>query len=203
MPLTRTTAHPVFRKTVETFRAGARTLPQRYFVSPEVFAEEQSKIFGQQWVCVGHQNQLARAGDYFVREVARESLIVVRPPSPDYGAASDQSSTVRAFYNVCRHRGTRLCEERSGHVAAIQCPYHAWTYALDGRLIGAPHMDAVPGFEKADYSLHAVKLGLWEGFIFVSLAEKTCAAGRGFRAAGGKVYPLEPAAAALGPADRV
>lgn len=162
MSLTRTIAHPAFRKTVETFRAGARTLPQRYFVSPEVFAEEQGKIFGHQWVCVGHQNQLARAGDYFVREVAGESLIVVR----------QQRGALQAFYNVCRHRGTRLCEERSGHVAAIQCQYHAWTYALDGRLIGAPHMDAVPGFEKADYPLHAVQLGLWEGFIFVSLAEK-------------------------------
>jgi phenylpropionate dioxygenase-like ring-hydroxylating dioxygenase large terminal subunit len=171
MPLTRTIVNPAFRKTVETFRAGARTLPQRYFVSPEVFAEEQAKIFARQWVYVGHQSQLARAGDYFVREVAGESLIVVRPPSSDYGAASDQSPTARAFYNVCRHRGTRLCEEKSGHVAAIQCPYHAWTYALDGRLIGAPHMDAVPGFEKPDYSLHTVALGLWEGFIFVSLAE--------------------------------
>lgn len=181
MPLTRTIVNPAFRKTVETFRAGARTLPQRYFVSPEVFAEEQAEIFARQWVCVGHQSQLARAGDYFVREVAWESLIVLRPPSSDYGAtgppssdyaaASDQSPTARAFYNVCRHRGTRLCEEKSGHVAAIQCPYHAWTYALDGRLIGAPQMDAVPGFEKADYSLHAVALGLWEGFIFVSLAE--------------------------------
>jgi Rieske 2Fe-2S family protein len=162
MPLTQTTANPAFRKTVETFRAGARTLPQRYFVSSEVFAEEQRKIFGQQWICVGHQNRLTMPGDYFVREVAGESLIVVR----------QQREDLQAFYNVCRHRGTRLCEERSGHVAAIQCPYHAWTYALDGRLIGAPHMDAVPGFEKADYSLHAVPVGLWEGFIFVSLAEK-------------------------------
>jgi Rieske 2Fe-2S family protein len=162
MPLTQTTTNPTFRKTVETFRAGARTLPQRYFVSPEVFAEEQANIFARQWVCVGHQNQLATPGDYFVREVAGESLVVVR----------QQRGPLQAFYNVCRHRGTRLCEERSGHIAAIQCPYHAWTYALDGRLIGAPHMDAVPGFEKADYSLHAVQLGLWEGFIFVSLAEK-------------------------------
>ena len=161
MPPTRTTVQPAFRKTVETFTAGARTLPQRYFVSPEVFAEEQTKIFATQWVCVGHQSQLANAGDYFVQQVAGESLVVVR----------DQQRAVRAFYNVCRHRGTRLCEEASGHSAAIQCPYHAWTYALDGRLLGAPSMDAVPGFDKADFSLHAVNLQLWEGFIFVSLAD--------------------------------
>src|SRR6184192_4013304 len=148
-----------FRKTAATFQCGAETLPQRYFVSPEIFAEELQKIFATNWVLVGHQSQLANPGDYFLAEVAGESLIV----------AKDQRSTIRAFYNVCRHRGARLCEEQNGHAAAIQCPYHAWTYALDGRLIGAPHMDDVPGFDKADYALHRMNLGLWEGFIFVNL----------------------------------
>jgi glycine betaine catabolism A len=78
---------------------------------------------------------------------------------------------VRGFYNVCRHRGTRLCEEKNGHTPAIQCPYHAWTYGLNGRLVGAPHMDKVQGFDKAEYSLHAIKLALWEGFILVNLAD--------------------------------
>jgi Rieske 2Fe-2S family protein len=161
------TATPPFRKTVETFTAGAKTLEQKYFVSPEIFAEEQAKIFAKQWVLVGHQNQIAKPGDYFVA-----------PPPSDYGATGeslviirDQRGTIRGFYNVCRHRGTRLREDACGHASAIQCPYHAWTYALDGRLIGAPHMDQVPGFDKADYSLHPVNLGLWEGFIFVNLAE--------------------------------
>ncbi len=149
-----------FRKTTATFRAGAQTLPQRYFVSPEVFAEEQARIFAQHWVCVGHQNQLLKAGDFFVVEVAGESLVIVR----------DKSEQLHGYYNICRHRGTRLCQDASGHAGAIQCPYHAWTYALDGRLLGAPHMDGVPGFDKNEYSLHAVHLGLWEGFIFVSLA---------------------------------
>ncbi|MGZ4985895.1 MAG: aromatic ring-hydroxylating oxygenase subunit alpha [Chthoniobacterales bacterium] len=153
-------AQPAFRKTTEAFAAGATTLPQRYFVSPEIFAEEQASIFSKQWICVGHHSQLAATGDYFVREVAGESVIVLR----------DQKQVVRAFYNVCRHRGTRLCENPTGHFSAIQCPYHAWTYALDGRLIGAPHMDDVPGFDKSDYSLGAVSLALWEGFIFVNLA---------------------------------
>ena len=150
-----------FRKTAETFTSGAKTLPQRYFVSPEVFAEEQAKIFSARWVCIGHQTQIAKPGDYFISDLVGESLIVVR----------DQRSTIRGFYNVCRHRGTRLKEDACGHASAIQCPYHAWTYALDGRLIGAPHMDQVPGFDKADYSLHAVNLALWEGFIFVNLAD--------------------------------
>jgi Rieske 2Fe-2S family protein len=150
-----------FRKTAETFAAGAKTLAQQYFVSPEVFAEEQEKIFSMEWVLVGHQSQLANAGDYFVVEAAGESLIVIR----------DSRFEIRGFYNVCRHRGTRLREDRNGHLSAIQCPYHAWTYALDGRLIGAPHMDQVPGFDKANYSLHAANLALWEGFIFVNLED--------------------------------
>jgi glycine betaine catabolism A len=154
------TKAPAFHKTTETFTAGAKTLAKRYFVSWEIFAQEQEKIFSTQWVLVGHQSQIAKAGDYFTSEVAGESLIVVR----------GNNSTIRGFYNVCRHRGTRLREDQSGHASAIQCPYHAWTYGLDGRLIGAPHMDDVPGFNKADYSLHAVNLGIWEGFIFANLA---------------------------------
>ncbi|MGC2352688.1 MAG: aromatic ring-hydroxylating dioxygenase subunit alpha [Candidatus Udaeobacter sp.] len=150
-----------FRKTAETFAAGAKTLAQQYFVSPEVFAEEQDRIFSKQWVLAGHQSQLAEAGDYFVAEVAGDSLIIVR----------DKHEAIRGFYNVCRHRGSRLIENRSGRSQGIQCPYHAWTYTLDGRLIGAPHMDDVPGFNKADYSLYPVNLALWEGFIFVNLAD--------------------------------
>ena len=164
-----------FRKTAETFMAGAKTLPQRYFVSSEIFAKEQKIIFSTQWVCVGHQSQITKPGDYFTAEVASESLIIVR----------DKGGKLRSFYNVCRHRGTRLREDRagqaiSGHVTVIQCPYHAWTYGLDGRLLGAPHMDEVEGFDKADYSLHAVNLALWEGFIFVNLADSPAPLEKGF-----------------------
>src|ERR1700737_3310784 len=142
--------------------APEKSLPQEYFVSPEVFADEQAKIFSKHWLLVGHQSQIADAGDYFVQQVIGESLIVIR----------DKSGEIHGFFNVCRHRGTRLKEDACGHASVIQCPYHAWTYGLDGRLIGAPHMDEVPGFDKADYSLRPVSLGLWEGFIFVNLAEK-------------------------------
>src|SRR5437773_11042436 len=162
MHATETKATPEFRKTTETFQAGAKTLPQRYFVSPAVFAEEQEKVFSKQWVLVGHQSQIAKSGDYFTAEVAGESLIIVR----------DKRAEICGFYNVCRHRGSRLIENRKGQLsAAIQCPYHAWTYGLDGRLLGAPHMDDVLGFNKADYSLRPVNVALWEGFIFVNLAE--------------------------------
>jgi Rieske 2Fe-2S family protein len=147
------------RKARNSATVGAKSLPQKYFVSPEVFADERLKIFAEEWLLVGHQSQIPNAGDFFIATIANESLIVVR----------DQQSQIRAFYNVCRHRGSRLKEETCGHASAIQCPYHAWTYALDGRLMGAPHMDDVPGFNKADYSLPLVSLGLWEGFIFVNL----------------------------------
>jgi Rieske 2Fe-2S family protein len=160
-PVTQTKVVPTRSETAETFAAGAKTLPQRYFVSPDVFEQEQEKIFSKQWMLVGHQSQLKKSGDFFLATIAGESLIVVR----------DQKSEIRAFYNVCRHRGTRLKEDACGHASTIQCPYHAWTYALDGRLIGAPHMDEVAGFDKADHSLHAVNLALWEGFIFVNLAD--------------------------------
>jgi glycine betaine catabolism A len=161
MQSTQTNVAPAFRKTVETFTAGAKSLAQRYFVSSEIFAQEQNKIFSRQWVLVGHQNQIANPGDYFTTEVAGESLIMVR----------DKRGTIHGFYNVCRHRGSRLIEPGSGQSATIQCPYHAWTYALDGRLMGAPHMDEVSGFDKADYSLRAVNLAMWEGFVFVNLGD--------------------------------
>jgi Rieske 2Fe-2S family protein len=176
MPSTQTKVAPEFRKTTETFTAGAKSLSQHYFISPEIFAQEQKKIFSEQWVLIGHQSQIAQAGDYLTAEVAGESLIIVR----------DKRGAIHGFYNVCRHRGSRLIENTNGQSAAIQCPYHAWTYALDGRLIGAPHMDEVPGFDKADYSLHAVNLALWEGFIFVNLGDSSAPAAEWFKPLAGK-----------------
>jgi glycine betaine catabolism A len=103
----------------------------------------------------------ARPGDFVVRAVAGESLIIVR----------GRDGGLRALFNVCRHRGTRLCRETSGHFSeTIQCPYHAWTYTTDGRLIGAPHMQEVAGFDKREYPLHQAAVAEWEGFVFVNIA---------------------------------
>src|ERR1041385_8466129 len=161
MPAAQTKNRSKSHRTGDAFHPGAATLPQCYFVSPEIFDAELQKIFATNWILIGHQNQLAKPGDYFLAEVTGESLIVTK----------DQRSTIRAFYNVCRHRGARLCEEQHGHSAAIQCPYHAWTYALDGHLLGAPHMDETAGFNKAGYPLKPARLGLWEGFIFLNLED--------------------------------
>jgi phenylpropionate dioxygenase-like ring-hydroxylating dioxygenase large terminal subunit len=148
-----------FRRTSDVPSDTAKSLPQKYFVSPEIFAQEKEKLFATQWLLVGHQSQIGNSGDYFVIDVLGESIIVTR----------DSKSQIRAFYNVCRHRGSRLKEDACGRSSAIQCPYHSWTYGLDGRLIGAPHMDDVPGFDKDDYPLHPVNIGVWEGFIFINL----------------------------------
>jgi Rieske 2Fe-2S family protein len=150
-----------FVKTIESYRPGARTLPGRYYTAPEVFAEEQERVFARHWIAVGRSADVSAPGAFHVVDVAGESLIVLR----------DQQGTLRALHNVCRHRGTRLCTETAGRLSeTIQCPYHAWTYALDGRLIGAPHMQEVEGFDKRSYPLHQAALAEWEGFVFVSLA---------------------------------
>src|SRR5437764_13718545 len=94
----------VFRKTAESFYAGANTLPQKYFISSNVFAEEQDKIFSKHWMLVGHHSEIPQAGDYLVAKVAGENLIIVR----------DKSGEIHAFHNLCRHRGRRLIEERNG-----------------------------------------------------------------------------------------
>ena len=95
-----------------------------------------------------------------LRTVAGEPLIIVR----------DRHGAPRAHVNICRHRGTQICEKQSGHFSeTIQCPYHAWTYTTDGRLIGTPHMQEVEGFSKADHGLHQAKIAEWDGFLFVNL----------------------------------
>ena len=151
-----------FLRTVESFQQGARTLAREYYTSPDIHAAERERVFAREWICVGREESIAEPGAYILADVASESLIVVR----------DRDGVVHAFYNVCRHRGTRLCEAASGRFSqTIQCPYHAWTYRLDGRLTGAPHMDEVEGFDRADYPLHEAALGRWEGFLFVNLAQ--------------------------------
>ena len=151
-----------FRGTTSIYQQGSRTMPREAYTSEAILAEERERIFARGWNCAGRASNLKQPGDFFVREIAGESIIVTR----------DKSGTPRAFFNVCRHRGTRICREASGHFPeSIQCSYHAWTYALDGRLVGAPHMQEAADFNKADYPLHAAALAEWEGFLFVNVDE--------------------------------
>ncbi len=138
------------------------TFPGRYYYDPAIFAREQERIFGRMWVYGGVASSLAQPGHYRTVTIAGESVIVVRTKQGD----------LRAFFNVCRHRGSRLCPDTSGHLqGSIQCRYHAWTYGLDGRLIGAPNVFNRPDFERDLYGLHPVALEVWHGLIWLNLAD--------------------------------
>ncbi len=138
----------------------ATTLPARYYTDPELFKDEIERFFCRTWVCVGRAGHIPNAGDYFLREIAGESILVTR----------DDDGKVQAFFNVCRHRGTRICPDPAGHFERrIQCGYHGWTYGLDGRLIGAPHMHE--SFCREDYGLNHVQAEVWDGHIFVNLSD--------------------------------
>jgi len=138
------------------------TLPARYYVDPQWFAAEMERLFARLWICAGRMDALASRGQFFRRDVAGASVLIV----------NDGTGQPRAFHNVCRHRGTRLCEASNGAFAgSIQCPYHGWTYDLGGRLIGAPQMDAVEGFARDDYPLRSVACDEWDGHVFINLGE--------------------------------
>jgi glycine betaine catabolism A len=140
----------------------ALSLPARYYVDPDYYRAELERFFGAMWFYAGRADEIPGRGDYVLREVAGDSLIVVR----------GERGAVNAFYNVCRHRGTRLCEQPSGSTGAtIRCPYHAWTYDLDGRLVGAPHMDRVEGFCMEDHSIAHLAVDTWDGHVFVNFQE--------------------------------
>ncbi len=139
----------------------AKTLPARYYTDPTVFNQELKRFYSEMWVCVGRANRIPAPGDYFLREVGGESLIVVR----------ETGDKIRSFFNVCRHRGTRICPVAEGNFAGhIQCGYHGWKYGLDGRLMGAPHMHE--SFHREDYPLHSLNTGVWDGHIFINMAQE-------------------------------
>jgi Rieske 2Fe-2S family protein len=139
----------------------ATTLPARYYTDPDLFRDELERFYCKTWICAGRAHQVPTPGDYFLREVAGESIIITR----------DGNNALRAFFNVCRHRGTRICADSEGHFAGrIQCGYHGWTYGLDGDLIGAPH--AQEGFCREDYPLNRVRADIWDGHIFINLSSE-------------------------------
>ena len=140
---------------------GARTLPGKYYHSQEIFQEEAEKIFYTFWMYACRAEEIPSVGDFKLIQVVDESLILVR----------DKPGEIKAHFNVCRHRGTQLCVEPSGNFKSksIQCPYHAWTYALDGKLLGAPLMQEGHGFQKSECALHQAHVHAWEGFVFINL----------------------------------
>ena len=138
------------------------TLAGTDYTSAEVWDEERERIWFGGWVCLGRAEEIGRPGDYLVRDLAGESIFVVR----------NLAGELRAFYNVCAHRGTRILDEEPacGHLGkAVKCPYHSWSYDFDGRLIGTPNVHEDEAFERADHPLHGIVTEEYGGFIFVSL----------------------------------
>ena len=136
----------------------ARAMPPSVYTSEEFLKREISDIFAQDWFCVGRASALANPGDYVTMELANQPIMVLR----------DQNGGLRAQSNVCLHRMSTLLEGR-GNTRSIVCPYHAWTYNLDGRLRGAPAMTLNEGFCKDQYRLPKVQCAEWLGYVFVSL----------------------------------
>jgi Rieske 2Fe-2S family protein len=138
------------------------TLPARYYTDPAIFRAELERLYFGRWIHAGRADRLTNPGDYFLSDVAGESVIVTR----------SADGALRAFFNVCRHRGTRMCTASEGAFdGRIRCPYHGWTYGLDGSLISAPNLEQ-PGFSRTDYPLHAVAVDTWEGHLFLNFATR-------------------------------
>ncbi len=139
------------------------TLPGRYYTDPAIFALEQATIFEDMWFCAVRGSDIPDAGSFRTVQVGTESLIISR----------SRRGEVRAFFNVCRHRGAKICTEESGAVKrAFQCPYHAWTYDLDGKLIAAPNLTKMPDIDRVAYGLRRVHVREWLGYVWVSLADE-------------------------------
>lgn len=146
-----------------------RSLPQRSYTGEAEFARERDLVLFPGWFCVGRADGLASPGDYLAADVAGESIIVVRGPD----------GTLSGCYNLCRHRGSRLVPVAAGQPSgdpgrtgrfdgSIRCPYHAWTYALDGQLRAAPFLPSLRGY-RASLALHPVDVACWAGFVFARL----------------------------------
>jgi choline monooxygenase len=137
-----------------------RTLPYAWYTDPDVLARERAALFAPAWQYAGHLGELAVPGSYLTCRVADVPLVVVR----------DRAGELRAFVNVCRHRGAEVVSG-SGRCSTLQCHYHAWTYGLDGSLRAAPRSDADPSFDPAELGLRRASVDTWGRFVFVNVAE--------------------------------
>jgi Rieske 2Fe-2S family protein len=150
-----------------------RTLPTIWYRSADIFRVEKERIFCREWIAVCREAELPQPGDSRVLDLLGESVLLVR----------NRDGELRAFYNVCRHRGSRLCRPLGSQVAAgrvalaggitagrlIVCPYHHWSYDFNGALVAAPHLGADTGFNKQEFHLYPVGVETWGGFVFLNL----------------------------------
>ncbi|MGY1988024.1 aromatic ring-hydroxylating dioxygenase subunit alpha [Blastococcus sp. SYSU DS0669] len=138
------------------------TLAGRYYTDPALFTREQERVFEVMWQCVARTDEVAAPGSFRRVQVGRESVLVVR----------GRDGALRAFLNVCRHRGAQLCSEESGQVTrTLRCPYHAWSFGLDGELVAAPNLARMPDVDRVANGLVPVHLREWLGYAWVCLAD--------------------------------
>jgi Rieske 2Fe-2S family protein len=136
----------------------AKTLPREHYVSQEWFERDVERVFRKSWLMAGFASQVARPGDFITFEVADTNIVVTRTKNGD----------IAAFHNVCRHRGTRFCTEKAGHVRrGFTCRFHGWTYGLDGSLTAAPQMPE--DFDRGQWPAKPVAVEVWNGMVFVNL----------------------------------
>ena len=137
-------------------------LAREFYTDPSIFERDMQRMLLRHWFCAGHVSSIPNAGDFLVVELGAESVILLR----------NSAGEVRALLNVCRHRGSRICAGRSGHAAAarLTCPYHAWTYDLDGNLLAARQMP--DSFRREEMGLKKLAVQVIEGLIFVTFAQR-------------------------------
>lgn len=144
----------------------ARHMPADFYTSPEIYEREKARIFQKEWLCMGRVEELEKPGDYLTFRVAGEPIVICK----------DAGGDIRAFSNVCRHRGTQVAFGKpdngtpfgKGCDKAFSCPYHGWVYDLSGKLLNAPHSAEMEGFEPAEFGLVPLRVGSWAGFLFVN-----------------------------------
>jgi len=153
------TASPtMLSRLLESYQPGW-SLAGAFYKDENIFKLEVEKIFARRWLFVGHVSQVPESGDYFTYSIIDESIIITR----------DESGELRAFHNVCRHRGARVCTQTSGHSSCFICSYHQWVYGLDGSLVASRFTG--PDFKGAKFGLQAVAVRLVEGLIFICLGD--------------------------------
>ncbi len=147
-----------FKELISKYQ-GSQSLPRQFYTSETVYKMDIQHYWNHSWIWVGHINQIPNVGDFFLFDYGYESVIIAR----------DKNGSVNAFLNVCRHRGSRVCIEKSGNTRLFVCPYHAWTYELNGSLRAAREME--DNFNTAEYSLKKVNLRIFHGLIFICVAD--------------------------------
>ncbi|MCZ3388032.1 MAG: aromatic ring-hydroxylating dioxygenase subunit alpha [Actinomycetia bacterium] len=149
--------------TIEAPTAARHTLPSGHYYSPEQYAIEQEQLWYEQWVFAGRADQVAKPGQFLTIDIAGQGVLVTR----------NNANELRAFYNVCSHRGAVLCDDTRGEIKAVfQCPYHAWCYDLNGSLVATPRVEQGE-VDRSVLGLKPVHVDDWQGFLFVNLSRAT------------------------------